>query len=139
MVTNVKRDARRRDDGALSENTTDALNRLVALHGLCRMEDRVGDFLEDGFATATQAEAIRAEIAVLLSEIRPDAAALVDALALDDYFLNSALGAWDGDVYRRLFEEVQEAPFNRKHTPPGYEELLRKKLRRGVGNGRSKL
>jgi acyl-CoA oxidase len=138
-MVDAARDARRRDDGALSENTADALNRLVALHGLCRMEDRVGDFLEDGFATATQAEAIRAEIAVLLSEIRPDAAALVDALALDDYFLNSALGAWDGDVYRRLFEEVQEAPFNRKHTPPGYEELLRKKLRRGVGNGRSKL
>jgi hypothetical protein len=36
---------------------------------------------------------VRTEINVLLAELRPDAAALVDSFALDDYFLNSALGA----------------------------------------------
>ena len=36
---------------------------------------------------------MRTEINVLLAELRPDAAALVDSFALDDYFLNSALGA----------------------------------------------
>ena len=91
----------------------------------------MGDFLEDGYVDGEQASEIRAEIFKLLAEIRPDAAALVDSFGLSDYFLNSALGAKDGDVYRRLFEQVQEAPFNKKHTPPGYAELLQPKLRRG--------
>eukprot|EP00976_Prorocentrum_cordatum_P114210 1195817-Prorocentrum_minimum.AAC.3 len=42
----------------------------------------------------------------LLSELRPDAVALVDAFGLDDYFLNSALGAADGDVYARCYDWV---------------------------------
>ena len=88
----------------------------------------MGDFLEDGHVSGEQAAAIRAEISKLLAELRPDAAALVDAFALDDYFLNSALGASDGDVYRRLYEEVQEAPFNKSHVPPGYADLLHGRL-----------
>jgi acyl-CoA oxidase len=95
------------------------------------MDDTMGEFLEDGHIDGEQAAEIRQEIFKLLSEIRPDAAALVDSFGLHDYFLNSALGAKDGDVYRRLYEEVQAAPFNRKHTPPGYAELLQPKLSRG--------
>ena len=76
-------------------------------------------------------------MAALLAELRPDAAALVDSFALDDYFLNSALGAHDGDVYARLYEEVQDAPFNKSHVPPGYAELLHARLIKGAG--RSKL
>lgn len=36
----------------------------------------------------------------LLSALRPNAVALVDAWGLEDYALNSALGRHDGDVYR---------------------------------------
>ena len=115
----------------VSAETLKVLHRIVCLHGLCGMDDTMGDFLEDGYVDGEQASEIRAEIFKLLAEIRPDAAALVDSFGLSDYFLNSALGAKDGDVYRRLFEQVQEAPFNKKHTPPGYAELLQPKLSRG--------
>jgi len=115
----------------VSAETLSVLHRLVCLHGLCGMDDTMGEFLEDGHIDGEQAAEIRQEIFKLLSEIRPDAAALVDSFGLHDYFLNSALGAKDGDVYRRLYEEVQAAPFNRKHTPPGYTELLQPKLSRG--------
>lgn len=115
----------------VSATTLLVLHRLVCLHGLCGMDDTMGDFLEDGYIDGDQATEIRAEIFRLLAEIRPDAAALVDSFGLSDYFLNSALGAKDGDVYRRLYEEVQDAPFNKRHTPPGYE-LLQPKLRRGT-------
>ena len=94
--------------------------------------------MEDGYVDVAGAERVRAEISELLLELRPDAAALTDAFALDDYFLNSALGAADGDVYARLYAEVQEAPFNASHTPPGYETLLRQRLLKGV-EGSSKL
>jgi acyl-CoA oxidase len=96
------------------------------------MEDRMADFIEDGYLAAEQAAAVRAEVLSLLTELRPDAAALVDSFALDDYFLNSALGAHDGDVYQRLFDEVQDAPFNASHVPPGYAELLHARLVKGA-------
>ena len=122
----------------VSRSTQRAMERLVALHGLATADDAMGDFLEDGYVDGAGAEAIRTEISALLLELRPDAAALTDAFALDDYFLNSALGAADGDVYARLYAEVQEAPFNASHTPPGYETLLRQRLLKGV-EGSSKL
>lgn len=39
----------------------------------------MGDFLEDGYFTACQAELVREGVRALLVEIRPDAVALVDA------------------------------------------------------------
>ena len=122
----------------VSRATQSAMERLVALHGLATMDDAMGDFLEDGYVDVAGAERVRAEISELLLELRPDAAALTDAFALDDYFLNSALGASDGDVYARLYAEVQDAPFNKSHAPPGYETLLRRRLLKGV-EGSSKL
>lgn len=121
----------------VSAPTAAVMDRLVALHALATMDDHMGDFMEDGHVTAAQAGAVRGEVVALLAELRPDAAALVDAFALDDYFLNSALGASDGDVYARLYDEVQSAPFNASHVPPGYAELLHSKLIKGAG--RSKL
>ena len=115
----------------VSADTLRVLHRLVCLHGLCGIDDTMGEFLEDAHIDGEQASDIRDEIFKLLKEIRPDAAALVDAFGLNDYFLNSALGAKDGDVYRRLYDEVQDAPLNKKHTPPGYAELLQPKLSRG--------
>ena len=115
----------------VSADALRVLHRLVCLHGLCGIDDTMGEFLEDAHIDGEQASDIRDEIFKLLKEIRPDAAALVDAFGLNDYFLNSALGAKDGDVYRRLYDEVQDAPLNKKHTPPGYAELLQPKLSRG--------
>ena len=61
----------------------------------------------DGYLSRDQVEAVHEEILVLLHEVRPDAVALVDAFGLDDYYVNSALGAYDGDVYTRLYNWVQ--------------------------------
>lgn len=113
---------------ALPPAATAALQRLLVLHGLTSIEDNSGDFMMDGFMNAEQMVVVKETIRQLLGEIRPDAIALVDSFGLDDFFLNSALGVKDGDVYRRLYEWVQTAPFNESHLPPGYEELLQKRL-----------
>ena len=118
---------------ALAPPTAAALRRLVALLALCGVDDEAGDFLEDGHLDAAQAALLRLTLRQLLVELRPDAVALVDAFGLSDYFLNSALGAEDGDVYQRLFDGVQEAPFNAAATGPGYAELLKGKLAKGFG------
>ena len=38
----------------------------------------------------------------------------MDAFDVPDEILNSALGHYDGDVYRHLYEWAQRAPRNRK-------------------------
>ena len=41
---------------------------------------------------------------------------LTDAFGLTDYVINSPLGCYDGDVYRRMFERVKlSTPFE-KHA-----------------------
>ena len=56
----------------------------------------------------------------LLDDIRREAVPLVDAFDVPDEILNSALGRYDGDVYRHLYEWAQRAPRNRKKVgvPP---------------------
>lgn len=49
----------------------------------------------------------------LLNLIRPQAIALTDAFNFSDYMLNSPLGCYDGDVYRKYFDLVTRL------NPPG--------------------
>jgi acyl-CoA oxidase len=53
---------------------------------------------------------------------------LVDSLGLPDYAINSPLGSYDGDVYRRMFERVKHTnPFK---THPYFEEVIKPVLLR---------
>ena len=76
------------------------LEKLLVLFGLSQMLNSMGDFLESGFLTPQQADFARQQHQQLLKELRPEAVALVDAFAISDYELDSALGKQDGDVYR---------------------------------------
>jgi acyl-CoA oxidase len=109
------------------------LRRQVALYALSCIDDSLGDFLEDGYFDAKQAQGCRLTLRSLLGELRPDAVAAVDAFGLSDYFLHSALGCEDGDVYKRLFDQVQGLPLNVSATGPGYERLLQPRLSKGFG------
>ena len=48
--------------------------------------------------------------------IRREAVPLVDAFDIPDAVLNSALGRYDGDVYRHLYEWAQKAPRNKSEV-----------------------
>ena len=48
-----------------------------------------------------------------MSEIRPDAVALVDAFDVHDFILRSSLGKYDGNVYESLMEFAQKSPLNK--------------------------
>lgn len=50
----------------------------------------------------------------LLEELRPDAVTLVDAFDFDDILElhQTALGAYDGDVYQRLWDWSEKDPVN---------------------------
>jgi len=113
-----------REAGAVSTSTLLALHRQLALFALTGIEDKAGEWLVDGHLSGAQLGLVQAEVGALLGEVRPDAVALTDAFGLDDYFLDSALGAYDGDYMGRLYRGVQDAPFNASHLPPGYEQNL---------------
>ena len=85
----------------MSPATISVLKKLVALFGLTQMLASMGDFLESGFLSPQQAGAAREAHHQLLVQLRPEAVALVDAFAIPDYLLDSALGRYDGDVYRQ--------------------------------------
>lgn len=47
-----------------------------------------------------------------LLAIRPNAVSIVDAFAIPDVLLGSPLGAYDGNVYEKLYEEAKKSPLN---------------------------
>lgn len=58
----------------------------------------------------------------LMAELRPHAVALVDAWAIPDYVLDSALGNSQGEVYERMWDWAhRQNPLNQVTVDPWYE------------------
>lgn len=98
------------------------LTRLCNLFCLQRLEHNLADLLLDVFVTPQQAAWLRQEARELLIELRPDAIALVDAFSFSDNELNSAIGAYDGDVYNRLLDWASKEPMNAGPVIQGWRE-----------------
>jgi len=126
----------------LSPPAVAALRRLAALYGLTLLEQRaLPELLEAGYLAQAQLRGLRARSRALLAELRPDAVALVDAFALPDYLLNSALGREDGDVYAALLAMAQGSPLNATAEGPAWAGVLGPEMQRAreEAGGRSKL
>ena len=70
--------------------------------------------VQGGYMSAEHISLARSLLYSLLADIRREAVPLVDAFDLPDEILNSALGRYDGDVYRHLYEWALRAPRNKK-------------------------
>lgn len=55
---------------------------------------------------------LQAWLEELLAAIRPNSIGIVDSFDIHDDVLGSTLGAYDGNVYERLFEEASKSPLN---------------------------
>jgi len=108
-----------------TQSLVPVLERLAALFALYHIEQGLAEFLEDGYMNQAQAQLVRKEVRVLLTELRPDMVPLVDAFGLSDFQLNSAIGGYDGHVYETLYEWAQRSPLNKKKVVSGYEEYLK--------------
>ena len=82
------------------------------MYALSTMEANMGDFVSDGYLTGDQADMVSDAVVALLAVVRPDAVALVDSFDFDDELElhNTAIGAYDGDVYTRLYEWSNKDP-----------------------------
>eukprot|EP00475_Leptophrys_vorax_P018391 TRINITY_DN2514_c0_g1_i2.p1 TRINITY_DN2514_c0_g1~~TRINITY_DN2514_c0_g1_i2.p1 ORF type:complete len:569 (+),score=167.08 TRINITY_DN2514_c0_g1_i2:69-1775(+) len=114
----------------LPETTSDLvavkqiLRKLFILMGSYYIETESGDFLYDGYMNGKHVQMVTDLGRDLLSQIRPEAVALVDGFDFHDHFLNSALGRYDGKVYSALLEWARESPLNNSDIGPGVKEFL---------------
>lgn len=109
------------------------LTDLAVLFGLYWIEKEVGDFMEDGYMNAEQAQWARSGVLGMLDKVRPNAVALVDANDFSDFRLKSALGRYDGNVYPAILEASKKDPLNATEPGPGYEKHLKRLFVDGVG------
>lgn len=57
--------------------------------------------------------------------IRPNAVGIVDGFGIRDEVLGSTLGAYDGNVYERLFEEASKSPLNAEPVNQSFKTYLK--------------
>ncbi|KAG0367913.1 acyl-CoA dehydrogenase/oxidase [Gamsiella multidivaricata] len=103
---------------------------LSNLHALHTIQTNLVDFVEDGYLSPAQCLSLRAQVKALVASLADDAIGLVDAFDHPDFLLNSALGASDGDAYKRLWEKAQTEPLNKREVCDGYEEYIRPLLKK---------
>ncbi|RXM36775.1 Peroxisomal acyl-coenzyme A oxidase 1 [Acipenser ruthenus] len=95
---------------------------LYALHGISQ---HTGDFLQAGLLSGPQIYQVSQRLKELLSQLRPNAVALVDAFDYRDEMLNSVLGRYDGNVYENMFEWARQSPLNRTQVHSSFHKYLK--------------
>lgn len=61
----------------------------------------------------------------LLALLRPNAVGIVDSFDICDEILDSPLGAYDGQVYQRLFDEANRSPLNEQPVNESFHKYLK--------------
>ncbi|XP_033985232.1 peroxisomal acyl-coenzyme A oxidase 1 isoform X2 [Trematomus bernacchii] len=95
---------------------------LYALHGI---KNNSGDFLQAGLLSVPQVLQVSVRVKELLSQLRPNAVALVDSFDVNDKRLNSVLGRYDGNVYEHLFEWARSSPLNATEVHESFHKYLK--------------
>lgn len=116
------------------------LRSLARLHALRSLTDgAAADLADAGLVGPGFLAAAREQTYAELRNLRPFAVPLVDAFALPDYLLDSAIGSADGDAYRRLKAAAGGSQLSSSAAGAGWEpvlkELLAPSLRKKKGGG----
>ncbi|KAK9889088.1 hypothetical protein WA026_004361 [Henosepilachna vigintioctopunctata] len=84
-----------------------------------------GDLLRFTSCKGKDIEVLQSWLEQLLNLIRPNAVGIVDGFDVSDEVLSSALGAYDGNVYERLFEEASKSPLNSEPVNKSFHQYLK--------------
>lgn len=79
------------------------------------------------FVTLTQddVDMMQSRLEHVLGRIRPNAVGIVDSFDFHDDLLNSTLGAYDGNVYERLFADAMKSPLNQEPVNQSFGKYLK--------------
>jgi acyl-CoA oxidase len=105
---------------------------LASLFALHTMEKELSEFLVAGYLSSEQSAMLKQQVIALLEQVRPEAVSLVDAFALPDYYLHSALGRYDGKVYESMTEMAEREPLNHTLVVDGYDECIKPFVLKGI-------
>ncbi|XP_016976162.1 probable peroxisomal acyl-coenzyme A oxidase 1 [Drosophila rhopaloa] len=114
---------------ALSRNVSpalaDVLKVVLELYLVDACLNRIGDFLR--FIDLTDQDVTQLEVRLenCLKRLRPNAVTLVDSFDLHDRVLDSALGAYDGNVYEHIFESTKKNPLNKEPVNAAFHKYLK--------------
>ncbi|KAM4585468.1 peroxisomal acyl-coenzyme A oxidase 1 isoform 2-T2 [Odontesthes bonariensis] len=101
------------------------LSTLALLYAMNGIAKNSGDFLQAGLLSVPQVLQVSIRIKELLSKLRINAVALVDAFDIHDKKLNSVLGRYDGNVYEQLFEWARRSPLNATEVHESFHKYLK--------------
>ncbi|KAI8145925.1 acyl-CoA dehydrogenase/oxidase [Fennellomyces sp. T-0311] len=108
------------------------LQSLAYLFALYTMENESSEFFESGYLSPAQAKLLKQQVLELVAQVRPNAVPLVDAFAFSDYYLASALGRYDGQVYEALAEFAEREELNQTLVVDSYEKCIKPFVYRGL-------
>lgn len=106
-------------DSALTSSLLD----LAILFGLWSTEQDTGLFLQSGYLTVEDTREVTKLVDEYCGRVRSQAIPFTDAFNLSDYFINSTLGNYDGDVYKHYFDKVTLRGMNKTSKAPYYETV----------------
>ncbi|XP_053999153.1 probable peroxisomal acyl-coenzyme A oxidase 1 [Hylaeus anthracinus] len=110
---------------SVSKELRIVLQYLCELYAVYWVLQRLGDFLQFSSLTNEDVPSVQARLEELLALIRPNAVGIVDGFDIRDEILNSALGAYDGNVYERLFAEAMKSPLNQESVNESFHKYLK--------------
>ncbi|KAF1791219.1 Acyl-CoA dehydrogenase/oxidase C-terminal [Phytophthora cactorum] len=102
-----------------------AVTQLCQLFGVWLLVNGLGDFRHDDYVSSAQADMAHQQLTHMLPPVRQNVVRLTDAWDFSDFELNSALGRFDGDIYRALVDQAEREPLNASQVPEGYDQYLR--------------
>lgn len=110
---------------AMRPELREVMRNLSRLYMIYHITLQPGAFLKSSALTAEDISHLEEEMCSLLASLRPQAVSIVDSFDFDDGQLSSTLGAWDGNVYQRLYDEAMKSPLNKKDVPEAFHKYLK--------------
>ena len=112
---------------AVDDATHEVLKDLFRLFALSMIDKQGTELVVSRALQLEQLRELTPRIQRLMEAVQPHAVLLVDAFSITDYLLDSALGKYDGDVYRAMWQRSHlENPLNIDIFNPDFrsEEII---------------
>ncbi|VEU19396.1 DEKNAAC100306 [Brettanomyces naardenensis] len=116
---------------------TRPLVNLAILFALSNVESFGDRFLEFGILSPSAYKELGEAVDKVLVKIRPDVIGLTDAFKLSDFFINSVLGSYNGDIYNDYLGTIKSLNDTQVTKAP-YTKALEGMLNRGSVASREK-
>uniref|UniRef100_A0A2M4BGH0 Acyl-coenzyme A oxidase n=1 Tax=Anopheles marajoara TaxID=58244 RepID=A0A2M4BGH0_9DIPT len=109
----------------LSPEVARVLRTIYQLYAYDEALKALGDLLRFTTISESDINRLQSKLEASLAELRPNAVGIVDSFDIPDAVLGSPLGAYDGNVYERLYEEAKKSPLNQEPVNKSFHMYLK--------------